>query len=150
MTEALIIYASLTGNTQACADIITEALEEHDIPVTQYEAMEADPEDLLDFDIVLIGSYTFGDDADIPDEMLDYYDIIPELDLTGKAFGTFGSGDTFYPKFATVVDDFERVFLEAGATQVAPGVKVDMYPDEEDEIEALETLGHALAKHFGK
>lgn len=148
MVKALIIYGSLTGNTEECAEIIAEELETRGIPVTVYEAMDADPEDLLDYDIVLIGSYTYGNDAEIPDEMLDYYEAIPEMDLSGKAFGTFGSGDDFYPKFATAVDDFEEQFIKAGAARVGDNCKINMGPDEPEDIIALKRYANQLADYF--
>lgn len=146
MKEVLIIYASLTGNTAACADIITEELEKQGLTVDIFEAMEADPEDLNHYSNILIGSYTYGDDGDIPDEMLDYYEAIGDMDLTGKVFGTFGSGDDFYPKFATAVDDFADRLTEAGARQAGPGVKVNLYPDTEEDMAQLQALAQALAK----
>lgn len=148
MLNALIIYGSLTGNTAQCAAIIGQELESLGVNVTIFEAMEADPEDLLDYDILLIGSYTFGDDAELPDEMLDYHESLPGFDLAGKPFGVFGSGDDYYPKFATAVDDFEEAFLKAGASKVSEGVKVNIAPDTEEEIDALKDLAHQLAAFY--
>ena len=39
MAEALIIYTSLTGNTEACAEIVSAQLEEHGIDVTMEDVM---------------------------------------------------------------------------------------------------------------
>ncbi len=133
MSQALIIYTSLTGNTEACVDIVADALETHDVDVTIYEVMEADADDFLDFDIVLVGSYTYGVDGVLPDEMEDFHEDLSQLDLTGKIYGVFGSGDDFYPVFCSAVDDFEKAFDQAGATKGGDGVKVNLYPEEEDE-----------------
>ncbi len=148
MTSAIIIYSSLTGNTAEIADLLAEELEDQSIDVTIFDAMEADPSDMLDYDIILVGSYTFGNDAEIPDEMLDYYDEIAELDLSGKPFGVFGSGDDFYPKFATVVDDFEAQFLKSGAIKVAPGIKINIAPDTDEDLNQIHTLTQALVDFY--
>ncbi|WP_028124802.1 flavodoxin [Eremococcus coleocola] len=148
MHKALIIYSSLTGNTAQIADILADELEDRQIDVSILDAMEADPVDLLEYDIICIGSYTFGNDAEIPDEMLDYYEEIATMDLSGKPFGVFGSGDDYYPKFATVVDDFEAQLIKSGAIKVAPGVKTNIAPDTEEELEAIQTLAQALADYF--
>lgn len=148
MTSALIIYGSLTGNTEECAEIIASELRKNDVDVTIFEAMEADPEDLLDYDILVIGSYTYGSDAEIPDEMLDYYDAIEDMDLSGKVFGTFGSGDDFYPKFATAVDDFEDQFLKAGAIRVGDNCKINLAPDEPEDIENLKRYANQMVSYF--
>ncbi|AXY24828.1 flavodoxin [Suicoccus acidiformans] len=147
MAEALIIYTSLTGNTEACCDIVQEQLESHNIDVTMYDVMDADPEDFLDYDIVLVGSYTYGVDGVLPDEMEDFHEEMQELDLSGKVYGAFGSGDDFYPVFCTAVDDFEAAFEAAGATKGGTGVKVNLYPEDEDE-ENLRTLADNIVKTF--
>ncbi|MGX7106571.1 flavodoxin [Hutsoniella sourekii] len=145
MAEALIIYTSLTGNTEACVDIVADCLEDNDIDVTIYDVMEADAEDFLDFDIVMVGSYTYGVDGVLPDEMEDFHEDLMELDLAGKIYGVFGSGDDFYPVFCTAVDDFEAAFDKAGATKGAEGVKVNLYPEAEDE-EKLRQLAEAIVE----
>ncbi|MGY4104845.1 flavodoxin [Ignavigranum ruoffiae] len=147
MSEALIIYTSLTGNTEACVDIVADALEEHGINVTIYEVMDAEAEDFLDFDIVMVGSYTYGVDGVLPDEMEDFHEDLSQLDLSGKIYGVFGSGDDFYPVFCSAVDDFEAAFDQAGATQGGPGVKVNLYPEEEDEAE-LQRLVADIVQHL--
>lgn len=133
MAEALIVYTSLTGNTEACVDIVSEQLEQHDIDVTIYNVMDADPEDFLDFDICLVGCYAYGDHGVLPDEMEDFYLALENVDLQGKISGSFGSGDDFYPLFCGQIEDFDEKFKLAGAIKGAEGVKVNLYPEEEDE-----------------
>ncbi|MCW6658916.1 flavodoxin [Aerococcaceae bacterium NML191292] len=148
MPQALIIFTSLTGNTEQCTDILAEALESHGIDVEIHDVMQADPQDFLDFDITIIGTYTYGVDGVLPDEMLDFYDELNELDLTGKIFGVFGSGDTFYEGyFCKAVDTFEQAFTQIGATKGGESVKVNLNPEDED-IEALEQLAASIAEHF--
>lgn len=147
MAEALIIFTSLTGNTEACVDIVAAQLEEHDIDVTIEDVMQAEPEDFLDYDICLVGSYTYGVDGVLPDEMEDFHEELGELDLTGKVFGVFGSGDDFYPVFCSAVDDFEEQFTKAGAIKGGTGVKVNLYPEEEDEVLLRQLADDIVAKY---
>ena len=91
MPQALIIYASLTGNTEACADILAEALEEHGVEVTLHDVMQAEAADFEDYDCCIAGAYTYGVDGVLPDEMLDFSEDLGQLDLSGKVFGVFGS-----------------------------------------------------------
>ena len=51
----------------------------------------------------LFGTYTY-EDGDLPYEVEDFYEEMEGLDLTGKAVGVFGSGDTFYQTFGNAVD----------------------------------------------
>ncbi|MDO4432699.1 MAG: flavodoxin [Aerococcaceae bacterium] len=147
MPQALIIFTSLTGNTEQCADILAEALETHGIDVDIHDVMQAEPEDYLDYDICIAGAYTYGVDGVLPDEMLDFYDELGELDLSGKIFGVFGSGDEFYEVFCGAVDTLEEQFIQAGATKGGPSVKVNLNP-EDDDVEHLEQLAQAIAQHF--
>ena len=147
MPHALIIYASLTGNTEACADILAEALETHGIEVTMHDVMQAEAADFEDYDICIAGSYTYGDDGVLPDEMLDFADELGELDLAGKVSAVFGSGDTFYEVFCGAVDKLEELFEQAGAEKAGAGVKVNLNPEDEDVAE-LERLAADIAAKF--
>ena len=145
MATALIVFASLTGNTEECAEILEEALADLGVDVEMVECMQAEPEDLLDVDICIIGTYTYGNDANLPDEFVDFYEELSEIDLTGKVFGTFGSGDHFYEKFCQSVDDFSEKLASVGAVEGAESVKVDLDANEED-IENLKTFAKSLVE----
>lgn len=147
MARALIIYASLTGNTEEGAEVLEEALEELDVEVEVMESSFADAEDFLDFDILIVGTYTYGMDADLPDEIVDFYEELEEVDLTGKVYGTFGSGDTFYEKYCQSVDDFDEQFKKTGATKGAEPVKYNLSAMEED-IENLNKMAEELVEKW--
>lgn len=133
MSKALIVYTSLTGNTMACSDIVTEELESLGVEVTVQDVFDSYAEDFEDYDICLVGSYTYGSvEGELPDEMEEFHEDLQEIDLTGKVYGVFGSGDTFYDDFCTAVDDFEEAFEKTGATKGGTGVKVNLYPEDED------------------
>lgn len=143
--RALIVYASLTGNTEEGAEILEEAFEDLDIDVEVMESSFSDPEDFLDFDICIVGTYTYGTDADLPDEIVDFYEELEDVDLTGKIYGTFGSGDTFYEKYCKSVDDFDEQFQKTGATRGADPVKYNLSVMEED-IENLQQMAKTLVE----
>lgn len=146
MTLAKIVYASLTGNTEELADTVAEALENLDIDVEQEECTQVDAEDFADADICIVASYTYGE-GDLPDEIVDFYDDLQEVDLSGKIFGVVGSGDTFYDMYCKSVDDFEAAFAKTGATKGATSVKVDLAVEAED-IANLETFAKEIVAHF--
>ncbi|WP_208558940.1 flavodoxin [Marinilactibacillus kalidii] len=143
MPKVMIVYASLTGNTEECAEIIEAAFEELGAEVELVESFSADPEDFKDVDITIVGTYTYGTDANLPDEIVDFYEELEEVDLTGKIYGAFGSGDTFYDKFCQSVDDFDEQFKKTGAIKGAESVKVDLEPEEQDK-ENLQAFAKAL------
>ncbi|MFS1663854.1 flavodoxin [Streptococcus sp. zg-JUN1979] len=143
MALAKIIYASMTGNTEEIADIVGQKLEElgHDVEVE--ECTTVDASDFEDCDIAIVATYTYGD-GDLPDEIVDFYEDLADLDLSDKIYGVVGSGDTFYDYFCKAVDDFEEQFGLTGAKKGADSVKVDLAAEDED-IEKLEAFAEKIS-----
>lgn len=146
MALAKIVYASMTGNTEACADIVADKLEDLGWDVECDECTTVDPEDFVDADLCIVGTYTYGD-GELPDEIVDFYEDLADVDLNGKIYGCFGSGDTFYDDFCICVDMFEAQFEKTGAKKGANLVRVDLAPEEEDVTE-LEAFAEALDANF--
>jgi flavodoxin short chain len=144
MTLAKIVYASMTGNTEEIADIVAEALENLNVDVEMNECTQVDPEDFEDADICIVATYTYGD-GELPDEIVDFYEELQEIDLSGKIYGVCGSGDTFYDDFCKSVDDFDAAFAKIGASKGADNVKVDLAAEEED-IQNLEAFAKKLVE----
>ncbi|GCF93942.1 flavodoxin [Enterococcus florum] len=144
MTLAKIVYASMTGNTEEIADIVAEAFENLDIEVEVEECTQVEAEDFENADICVVATYTYGE-GDLPDEIVDLYEELQELDLSGKTYGVCGSGDTFYEFYCKSVDDFDAAFAKTGASKGTENVKVEMAPEEED-IEKLEVFAKTLVE----
>lgn len=144
MTLAKIVYASMTGNTEEIADIVAESLENLNIDVEKNECTQVDADDFNDADICIVATYTYGD-GELPDEIVDFYEELQELDLSGKVYGVVGSGDTFYDLFCQSVNDFEAAFEKTGAKKGADSVKVDLAAEEED-IENLEKFAKTIVE----
>ncbi|MGT2784373.1 flavodoxin [Streptococcus merionis] len=145
MALAKIVYASMTGNTEEIADIVSNKLEELGVDVETNECTTVDADDFLDADLVIVATYTYGD-GELPDEIVDFYEDLLQLDLSGKIYGVCGSGDTFYDEFCKSVDEFDAAFTSTGATKGAESVKVDLAA-EDDDIINLEDFAQALAEH---
>lgn len=144
MTLAKIVYASMTGNTEEIADIVSEAFENLNVEVEIDECTQVDAEDFEAADICVVATYTYGE-GDLPDEIVDFYEELQELDLSGKVYGVCGSGDTFYEMYCKSVDDFDAAFAKTGAEKGAENVKVEMAAEEED-IENLEAFAKKLVE----
>lgn len=142
MALAKIVYASMTGNTEEIADIVADKLRELGVDVDVDECTTVDADEFQDVDIAVVASYTYGD-GDLPDEIVDFYEDLKDLDLTGKVYGVVGSGDTFYDYFCKSVDNFELAFAGTGATKGADSVKVDLAA-EDDDIAKLEAFAESL------
>ncbi|WP_125704646.1 flavodoxin [Lacticaseibacillus daqingensis] len=147
MPIAKIVYASMTGNNEEIAGIVEEELEKYGYDVETAEVSQSSAADFEDADLCIVATYTYSDVGDgvLPDEAVDFYEELKELDLTGKVYGCCGSGDRFYDDFCTSVDDFDKAFAATGATKGADSVKIDLAP-EDDDITALEAFVKKLTE----
>ena len=143
MALAKIVFASMTGNTEEIADIVADKLRDLGLDVDVDECTTVDASDVLEADIAIVATYTYGD-GELPDEIMDFYEDLADLDLSDKIYGVVGSGDTFYDEFCKAVDYFDAGFVSTGATKGAENVKVDLAA-EEDDIENLENFAASLA-----
>lgn len=144
--SALIVYASFTGNTESLAEEIKAGLEAKGVSADMRICTEAGVDDFLSYDICLVGTYTWGSDAELPDEMYDFYDDMEKIDLSGKVFGSFGTGDIYYDFFCQSVDDFDAQFIKTGASRGAEVLKIAGSPDEEDQ-EAIQVFVDSLVNN---
>ena len=143
MATAKVIFATITGNNEDVADIITEKFEKLGVDVAKEEISQADATEFNDVDICVVVPYTYDEGA-LPEEGLDFYEDLQDLDLTGKIYGCAGSGDTFYDDdYCRAVTDFSNALKKAGATQGAKDVFVNLAP-EADDVQALDAFTEQL------
>ncbi|MEC1670334.1 flavodoxin [Bacillus mojavensis] len=148
MGKILLVYATMSGNTEAMADLIEKGLQEAEAEVDRFEVMDIDDAELFnDYEHIILGTYTWGD-GDLPDEFLDLAEEMDALDFTGKTCAVFGSGDTAYEFFCGAVDTLEEKIKDRGGEIVLPSVKVEMNPEGEEE-EALKEFGRQFARKSG-
>jgi len=145
MATAKVIFATITGNNEDVADIITEKLENLGVDVTKEEISQADATEFEAVDICIVVPYTYDEGA-LPEEGLDFFDDLQDVDLSGKVYGCAGSGDTFYDDdYCRAVTDFSKVLKKAGATQGAKDVFVNLAP-EADDIKNLDAFAELIVK----
>lgn len=139
-----VFYASMSGNTEAIADIISGELKDqnHDVDLEDFMSVQNTAE-LLNYDLTFIGLYTWGD-GDYPDECLDIIEEIEQLDLENHPFAIFGSGDTSYPEFCGALDHLQKLIEEQGGTVVGGPLRIEFNPEPEDEEEIKKFVSEAL------
>ncbi|ATO49009.1 flavodoxin [Brevibacillus laterosporus] len=147
MSKIGMIYASMTGNTEEMAELIAGSIREQGVEIEVKEVWNAKAADLVEYDAILLGAYTWGD-GDLPDEFLDFYDEMDGLDLSGKKAAVFGSGDTSYPMFGEAVETLTKKLQSLGAEIVLEGLKVELSPGDK-EIEECKEFGSIFAQKLG-
>ncbi|MBW1605383.1 flavodoxin [Lactobacillus sp. Sy-1] len=147
--KAHVVFATITGNNEDVADIVTEGLEDLGVEVIETEISQTDATEFLDADICVVCPYTY-DEGHLPEEGLDFFEDLKKLDLSGKVYGVAGSGDEYYEEFYNIaVDSFSDAFKQAHATQGADNVKINLEPEDED-IETLDHFADQLVKSASK
>lgn len=148
MPTAKVVFATITGNNEDCADIITEALEDLGVEVNETEISQTDAAELKDYDINVIVPYTYDEGA-LPEEGLDFYDDLADLDLSGKIYGVAGSGDTFYEEFYCVaVDKFSEALTKANATKGTADLKINLAPESQEDLDHLDQFAQDLVDAY--
>lgn len=125
--DCIIVYTSMTGNTEKMAKAIGDGLKESGIHAAIKDSILVFPDELLNYDGILLGSYTWNN-GELPDELVDFYEEMNQIDLSGKRAAVFGSGDTAYPNFCKAVEILEERLLNQRAMIVLPGLKMEQGP----------------------
>ncbi|TSB45587.1 flavodoxin [Alkalicoccobacillus porphyridii] len=144
MSKIVLVFASMSGNTEDIADLITGKLRDKGFEVDLEEMEDYDPENLAEYDGIVLGSYTWGD-GDLPYEADDFYEALGDVDLSAKPAAVFGSGDTVYPEFCEAVHIFERKLTECGTNLVTQGLKIEFIPETDEDFEACERFAEEFA-----
>ena len=103
--KVAIIYSSKTGNTEEVVHLIWKLFLVEQIDVTLYRIEEFQIRDLINYEAVVIGTYTWGN-GEIPQEMMELYRAFETMDVKRTMTGIVGTGDSGYPKFCGAVDEF--------------------------------------------
>ena len=146
MPKLMMVFASLSGNTEQIASAIAEGIREEGLEVEYKEVTDVSAQELQNYDGILLGSYTWGD-GELADEFLDFYDEMDSLDLSGKKAAVFGSGDHAYEHFCGAVDLLQDKLTEKGAEVVQEGLRIEMSPSK-DEEELCKEFGRSFVKHL--
>ncbi len=145
MPVAKIVYATMTGNTEGISEILEDDFTDLGFEVERVQGDDADEDFFADADVCVLATYTY-DEGELPFDLEDFYDELPDFDLSGKVYGVVGSGDSeLYPDyFCLAADKFAAAFAKTGATCGHEVVKIENDADEDDEI-VLKEFAEALA-----
>lgn len=139
-----VIYASMSGNTEAIADMIVEQLAEQNHEVELKDMLSLSASDLLTYDLVFMGMYTWGD-GDYPDECLDIIEEMEQLDLNQQLFAIFGSGDTSYSEFCGALDKLKELIESQSGICLGEPLRIEFNPSKADEEEIKNFVIQALS-----
>ncbi len=132
--KTIVLYGSTTGNNELIAGIINETLIKMGFEVVLKNVATANSSELTDYDLIVIGSSTWGD-GELQDDMVEFSREMKNINLLGKKATAFGCGDDSWPNFCTAPDILDRQLINCGANIVAKPLKVNgSATDSEDTI----------------
>ena len=148
MQACLMVYASMTGNTEELAELIAEGIRKAGGSVEIKDILEADLTELHNYDGILLGAYTWGD-GELPDEFLDFYDEMDQINIAGKKAAAFGSCDSCYEQRGGAVDLLIAKLKELGADVVQDGLKIDLAPNDSEKQQCIK-FGQSFMEHISQ
>jgi flavodoxin short chain len=145
MKKSKIVYVSMTGNTEEIANLTKDELTKNGLEAEVFEATEISPADLQDADVIVLASYTYGM-GELPDEINDFYNEIPNQDFSGKTYGVIGSGDKSYDDlFCEAVKLLDEQIAKTGAKKGAENVQIEFAPDSDEDFEKIKNFAKSLS-----
>lgn len=125
MAKLILIYGSTTGNTEALSKSVEKGLKVSGVDVLVRNVADANPEELKDYDVIILGCSTWGD-GELQDDFVPFEKGMRKIKLNGKKAAVFGPGDSsIYPQFCKAVDILEKRLGNCGAEIVVDSLKVD-------------------------
>jgi len=114
MAKALVVYYSRSGNTAQMAEYIVEGLQKGGLEVVSKPVAETDPQELLQYDAIVMGSPTYygtmaAELKKLLDESVKYHGK-----LDGKVGGAFTSSGALAGGNETTIVDILRAMLVHG------------------------------------
>ncbi len=147
MKKAIIIYGSTTGNTETLSKYVEKGLKASGIDVVVKNVTDSDPEELKDYDVIILGSSTWGD-GELQDDFIPFEEKMRKIKLDGKKGAVFGPGNSIYPQFCKAVDILEERLKSCGAQIIIDSLKID--GDIEPQLKKAEDWGKNLGEKLNK
>jgi flavodoxin I len=132
MQAKMVLYGSLTGNTQMAAMWLAEVLG----GVEVFSMDEISINNLSKDGLIICGVSTWGE-GDYNPATEDWITKLngENWNLAGYKFALFGMGDVSYENFCGAIDKLAEVIKKLGGEVVGKIHKIDGFMDEEKEAE---------------
>lgn len=145
MTSVLVAYGSTTGNTEMVAEQVVDCLE--GLEPKLEDIADVNSADLTSYDILILGSSTW-DDGLLQADFREFAENL-DVDLSGKKVAVFGLGDSSYPDFCEAANILEEVVTKLGAELLVESLKIDGFPDEEQNEEKVKAWCKKIQAKLG-
>lgn len=149
MKRILLIYASMSGNTEIITDFIADELRrlDYEVHIKSFDFDVIDIDEFNQYDAIAVGTYTW-DDGQLPYEVEDFYIDLEEAPIKNKPFAVYGSADSCYDTYGRAIDLVAEQADRFGAKVLKNSLKIDLSPDKWD-VERCQQFARDLNKLVG-
>lgn len=124
MSKAIIVFGSTSGNCEELAGIIADTATGKGLEVVLKNVTETSVDELQDYDLILLGSSTWGD-GELQDDFYDFDADMSNISLADKKVAVFGCGDSGMDDFCGAVTLIESRVKSCGAALTTESLRVD-------------------------
>lgn len=149
----LIVYATNSGSTYLIADHLRQQLEQHSHQITLKNVIEIAPQDLLNYDVVFLGSNSWDferKEGQPHHAFVQFIQQANELRLDNHKYAIFGCGDRSYMIFCGALQVISEFVTSHGGTILHEPLRIDrFYFNDSDQIYAqADQWLSEVEKHF--
>lgn len=126
-SSILVLFGSVTGNSEYCADKTAKELRERGFEAVTENMADADPLLLKEHETVLIITSTYGE-GEPPDGAEDFYHAVVKTggqNLGHLQYSVLALGDTSYDQFCQCGIDFDAALATQGGQRIHALVQCD-------------------------
>ena len=130
--SVLILYGTVTGNSEALAKKLAEALRPTGLTARVRDMAHCQPNVLKQTNCVLVVASTYGD-GEPPDDAAPFWDAVVHgnsLDLRGVKYSVLALGNTTYDHFCKCGRELDAALERHGAVRLYPRVDCDVDYDD--------------------
>ncbi|MGQ9468629.1 MAG: flavodoxin family protein [Nitrososphaerales archaeon] len=146
MQKVIVVYSTVYGNTKTVAEAIFEAIKERKIKAECKSVKELKPEELANFDVILLGSPTHR--GSVSADMKEFLGKLKKVGLKGK------SGAAFDTRYADVkkgaIEVLEKSMRELGINIILSGQPIIIMgakgPIAEGELSKCKNFGKLITE----
>ncbi len=149
MANTLLIYGSLTGNTEGVSHKVQEILRTKGKEIEVKNAIDSDLPDLTaPYETFILACSTWDDGLPASD----FNDFIERISsnlpsLAGKKIAILGLGDSNYVHFCGATTIIEELFVgKMGGQKIIDTLRIDGYPDMEENQTVISAWTDKLAE----
>lgn len=146
----LLIYASNSGGTFLSSGIIADVLKKHQHTITVQNVREADPSQIGNYDLIILGSPSWdyqGKEGQPHQDYLPFFEKAQGKNFPEKPFAIYGLGDSSFAYFTGAVDHLEDFVNNIGGKLITDSLRIDgFYFDQEGNEQKVADWAENLAK----